>query len=306
MARGGVQICKIPVYWQRVEPSAGSAPVWTTYDAIFTAAASAGVRLLPLLHGSAPWVNANFQRPPLGPAWKQAAWQHFVQEFAARYGHGGEFWRQHPLLPALPPQYWEVWNEPNLRYFWGGRPQPAKYLNLLRITSQALRAADPQALVTVGGLFQHARQGFGTPASVYLNSLYGHPGAKSYFDAVALHPYASRPSGVVQNVKLARRVMRQHHDSGTPVVITELGWAVGGAGLAQSPFRATLGQQAHRLTKAFRLLSARPSLGLNAILWFSWRDGLENLWIYRMGLFGLDGRPRPSWYAFARAAGGTP
>jgi hypothetical protein len=29
-------------------------------------------------------------------------------------------------------------------------------------------------------------------------------------------------------------------------------------------------------------------------------------WQSRMGLFGLDGQPKPAWFAFARAAGGQP
>jgi hypothetical protein len=305
IAKAGARVARIDIFWQNVHPTAGSAPDWSSYDAAFAAAAAAGVRILPLLHGSAPWVNSNFQRPPLGAAWKTAAWRSFVQEFAARYGHDGAFWKLRPNLPYLPPDYWEVWNEANLRYFWGGKPQPGKYLTLLRITTEALRAADPGALVSVGGLFEHARQGFGTPASIYLERLYRRKGAKRYFDAVALHPYGTKPRDVVHNVKLARTVMRRHHDARTPILVTELGWSVGGLGWSRSPFRATLGQQANRLTSSFRML-ARPGLGVGLILWFSLRDGPENLWIYRMGLFDSAGQARPAWAAFARAAGGTP
>jgi hypothetical protein len=305
LARAGGQVCRVSIFWQKVQPTANSATDWSFYDAAFATAASAGVRILPLLHGSAPWVNANFERPPLGASWQKAAWQSFVQQFAARYGHGGVFWKLHPTLPYLPPDYWEVWNEPDLNFFWGGKPQPGKYVTLLRITGSALKAADPSALVTVGGLFEHARQGFGIPASVYLNAVYRHGGAR-YFDAVGLHPYATKPRGVVANVKLARRVMRRHHDAQTPVLITELGWTVGGLGWKRSPFRATLGQQAGRLTTAFHLLAARPGLRIATILWFSLQDGAQNLWIYRMGLFDRAGQPRPAWSAFARAAGGSP
>lgn len=303
--RAGARDAKISIFWQKVQPTANSAPIWSSYDAVFTAAASAGIRVLPLLHGSAPWVNSNFQRPPLGASWKVAAWQNFVRQFAARYGHGGTFWKLHPTVPYLPPDYWEVWNEPDLNYFWGGKPQPGKYVRLLKITGAALKSADPGALVSVGGLFEHARQGFGIPASVYLSQLYRHGGAP-YFDAVALHPYATKPGGVLANVKLARRVMRRHHDPATPILVTEVGWTVGGLGWSRSPFRAKPEQQARRLLTTFRLLGSRPGLGIAMVLWYSLQDGAENLWIYRMGLFNRAGQPRPSWYAFAQAAGGTP
>ncbi len=302
----GGRVVRLSIFWQKVEPTANSVPDWSAYDAAFTAAAGAGIRILPLLHGSAPWVNSNFEQPPLGATWKQAAWKHFVNEFAARYGHGGVFWKLHPTLAYLPPDYWEVWNEPNLRFFWGGRPQPGKYLTLLRITGEALKSADPSAQVSVGGLFEHARHGFGLRASDFLNRLYRRPGAESYFDAVGLHPYGTKPRDVLANVKLARRVMRRHGDGATPVLVTELGWAVGGLGLARSPFKATLRQQAHRLTRSFHMLAARPALGIRVLLWFSLQDGAENLWIYRMGLFNRAAQPRPAWYAFARVAGGHP
>jgi len=306
MARGGVQTYKLSIFWQKVQPTATSPPDWSSYDAQFAAAATAGIRILPLLHGSAPWVNSNFQRPPLDAGWKRAAWRSFVGEFAARYGHNGLFWKMHPLLPYVPPDYWEVWNEPNLRYFWGGKPSPRRYATLLRITSGALHASDPGAVVMVGGLFEHARQGFGLPASRFLADLYRRHGIRRYFDAVALHPYATKPRGVLQNVKFARNLMNRHHDANTPIVITELGWTVGGLGWSRSPFRATPAQQANRLSNVFGLLTSRPRLRLGAILWFSWRDGPENLWIFRMGLFDRSGQPRPAWFAYARAAGGTP
>jgi hypothetical protein len=306
MHQGGVTEARISVFWQRIEPTAGAPRDWTTYDAIFAAAARAGVRVLPLLHGSPTWVNANFQRPPIQNASQRDAWSRFVLDFAARYGSNGTFWKLNPLVPYLPATEYIVWNEPNLNYFWGGKPNPRRYLVLLRLASAALRAGDPSATVLVGGLFEHARTGFGMPASKFLGRLYRLPGAKSYFDGVALHPFAEKPRGVVATAARSRRVMNRHGDSSAPIFIDEFGWTVSGAGFKFSPFRATLGQQANRLTTTFRLLGRRPGLGIATAMWFSWRDGAENLWIYRMGLFDRNGQPRPAWTAFARAAGGTP
>jgi hypothetical protein len=306
MHQGGVTQARISIYWQKVEPTPGAPRDWSSYDALFTAAASAGIRVVPLLHGSPSWVNADFQRPPIQQAWQRDAWSRFVQDFAGRYGNNGIFWKLHPLLPHLPPTEWIVWNEPNLRYFWGGRPGVRHYLTLLRITYAALKAGDPNAVVLTGGLFEHARAGFGAPASKFLARLYRLPGAKGYFDGVALHPFSEKPKGVVANVARSRRVMNRHGDGGAPILVDEFGWTVSGVGFKFSPFRATLGQQANRLAITYRLLDSRPDLGISTAMWFSWRDGAEDLWIYRMGLFDTNGQPRPAWTAFARAAGGTP
>ena len=306
MHQGGVTEARISIYWQKVEPTAGAPRNWSSYDALFTAAASAGIRVVPLLHGSPTWVNANFQRPPIQQAWQRDAWSRFVQDFAARYGSNGTFWKLHPTLSHLPPTDWIVWNEPNLKYFWGGKPNPKRYLALLRITSAALKAADPSAVVLTGGLFEHARRGFGMPASKFLDRLYRLPGASRWFDGVALHPFGEKPKGVIANIARSRHVMNKHGDRTASILVDEFGWTVSGVGFKQSPFRATLGQQANRLSATYRLLGARPGLGVSGALWFSWRDGAENLWIYRMGLFDTAGQPRPAWAAYARAAGGTP
>src|SRR3954451_2521204 len=196
MHQGGVKEARISIYWQKVEPTQGAPRNWSSYDALFTAAATAGIRVLPLLHGSPTWVNANFQKPPIQQAWQSDAWSSFVHDFAARYGTNGLFWKLHPLLPYVPPTEWIVWNEANLNYFWGGKPNPRRYLDLLRITNTALKAADPNAVVLTSGLFQIPRRGFGVPASKFLKKLYRLPGAKNYFDGVALHPFSQKPKGV--------------------------------------------------------------------------------------------------------------
>jgi hypothetical protein len=305
MHQGGVTEARISVYWQNVEPTRGAPRNWTGYDNLFTAAASAGIRVLPLLQGSPTWVNANFQKPPIQEAWKQEAWARFVTDFAARYGNHGTFWTLHPTLPYLPATEWLVWNEPNLRYFWGGKPDPRRYLAFLRLTNVALKAADPSAVVMTGGLFEHARKGFGIPASRFLAGLY-RLGGQSSFDAVALHPFSEKPKGVISNVVRSRRVMNRNGDATKPIWVDEFGWTVSGSGFAKSPFRATLGQQANRLAVTYGLFASRPDLGVSTAMWFSWQDGAEDLWIYRMGLFDVAGQPRPAWTAYASVAGGTP
>jgi hypothetical protein len=71
---------------------------------------------------------------------------------------------------------------------------------------------------------------------------------------------------------------------------------------------------ARKLTKTYRLLSRNARrLGIATALWFTYTDShrlrrttRRDYITDRMGLFTLKGRPKPSWFAFARAAGGTP
>jgi len=45
---------------------------------------------------------------------------------------------------------WEIWNEPNLAWFWRN-PDPVAYAKLLKAAAPALRAADPGALIVSAG-----------------------------------------------------------------------------------------------------------------------------------------------------------
>ncbi len=154
---------------------------------------------------------------------------------------------------------WEVWNEPNAMDFWSGSnlregtdvqvalEHAADYAALLNAAYDALKAADPSAVVLGGSLA-------GCDAD-YLEALYA-AGAK--FDALALHPYtkanpfnggiaygpeqsdAADPLSQVWSFKTGiesiRAVMAAHGDADKGLWFTEFGWSSsgewGGAGSA--------------------------------------------------------------------------
>jgi hypothetical protein len=129
-----------------------------------------------------------------------------------------------------------------------------------------------------------------------------------------VHPFAAKPKGVLKWVRVARRIMRRHGDGAKPIWVSAFGWVTGGAGYRYSPLRTTFKGQARKLTKTYRLLArAAPRLGIASAIWFTYTDShrrhrptRRDFITDRMGLFTLKFRPKPSWFAFARAAGGTP
>ena len=168
-------------------------------------------------------------KPPIFTSAQRQAWTSFIAELAARYGHGGSFWSAHPELPYLPFSDWEVWNEPNLKGDWGGkRPNPRQFVRLLRLTRSGLDRSDPSARIGIGGIFPPPRPRYGVSLKNFLQGIYRVRGARQAFDAVAIHPYASRPKGVLASTREARRIMNRHRDRATPLWITELGWTTGG------------------------------------------------------------------------------
>ena len=133
-------------------------------------------------------------------------------------------------------KYIIIWNEPNLALEWGYRPpDPVAYAELLRVTSQAIREANPDVIILAGALAPT----LGDPAGElsmgdldYLQAMYD-AGAAPYFDALAAHAYGltfppgDPPDPKVINfrrVELLRQVMIANGDRDKPVHITEAGW----------------------------------------------------------------------------------
>jgi hypothetical protein len=309
-ARAGAGIFRFQLPWGFIEPTPG-ARVYNDLDRLVAMAANAGITLLPDLIGVPGWISKNPNRPPIHTATERAAWQSLLGDFARRYGSNGTFWTLHPELTRDPITTWEIWNEPNLGGFFGGKPNARGFAQLLSISSSGLREADPAAHVLTGGIFPYHTLPNTVDMVHYLKALYRIPGVASDFDALGLHPYSTSPRTVLHWVRVARRIMRNHGDAGTPIWISEFGWVTGGRRLKYSPLRSTLRQQAGRLTRAYHLFERNASrLGIAAALWFSYTDhdtpGGPDFWTDRAGLFRLNGSPKPAWFAFARVAGGSP
>ena len=309
MAIGGLSSLRVQFYPRVVEEVPGVRD-WRLYDQLIGNGARSGITIEPLLFGVPAWVSENAAMMPTRTQAGRDEWFAFVRDAASRYGPRGSFWAQHPDIPPHPITGWEVWNEPNIYLFTGNASggTVAEYAGLLRLTRAALNAAGPGNRVFVGGLYRRPKPGDGIRMTRYLNRLYKVRHAKSLFDGVAIHPYATRPLQVLQVTQGIRRLMNQHGDRRKPIWITELGWTTGGQYWGQSLYRATLTQQATRVGRTARLLVAhRKQLGLQQVIWHTWRDrALPNdFWDGFMGLFTADGRPKPAWNALTQVTGGV-
>jgi polysaccharide biosynthesis protein PslG len=306
MAAGGIGVVRLDFYQGRIEPQPGVRD-WTTYDRIVRDAALNGVRIAPLFFGTPQWMNEKPATMPIQSGAQEASWSSFVLDTARRYGPGGSFWNEHPEVRYLPATQWEVWNEPNITGFTGGQPaSPWRYARLLALTDQALAAASPENRVILAGLYRQPR--LGIPMTRFLENLYRVKGARRHFDAVAIHPYATLPREVMKVLDRARQIMTAHKDARKPMMITELGWTTGGQGWAKSDFRTTPAAQAARLRSTFQLLiKNRRALHLRQVIWHTWRDYSHpsDFWAYHMGLFTVDGQPKPAWGALLRFTGGS-
>ena len=181
---------------------------WTAWEkdhalprvaAVLDSAEREGVTALPILN-TAP-------RAVLPVEEKQdefiEAFRPFVADVMRRFG--GRF-------PAV-----EVWNEPNLPGWWN-IPNPTNYVEVLKAACEEIKAANPDALVCLGGVSDVGLD--------YIRALYELGGAP-YFDVVCCHPYTIpfAPEGTLdKKLESLRALMAEFGDADKPIWITEVGF----------------------------------------------------------------------------------
>jgi hypothetical protein len=322
MKAGGIGSVRWPVNWAIVQPTAKGGYDWSSVDPAVEAAARHGLTVLPFIYGTPRWIASKPTTLPIDSARARKAWLAFVTAAVERYGPGGEFWNLHapataavnyvPAVPRpLPIRNWQVWNEANFFYF-AYPVSPSRYARLLKPTYGAIKAVDPTAKVILSGLFGAPDQGGkrGMDASKFLAALYRVPGIKSYFDAVALHPYAFHVEDLEELIEEMHEVIVESHDAGVGLYVTEMGW-----GSQNDPntvaFEQGIQGQARELRAAYGYLIAnRNHLHLKGTYWYSWKDNPDYVacsFCDSVGLFraGKKFHPKPAWRAFVALSGGS-
>ncbi len=305
--RTGVELLRQTFDWATIEPRPGVFD-FAPYDAYVLATASAGIHLLPIVFG----------RPSFEPAQREAGarltatttsapariadFAAFAAALVRRYGPGGTLWRAYPRLSAWAIRSWQIWNEPNLPVYWGGRANPRAYVELLAAAARAIRAVDPHAEIVTAGIPDSS---FGIPLERFVGEILA-DGARASFDTLAINPYASDPAGVLAATQAVRRVLDRAGDATTPIWVTELGWASGGP---HSSFTVGAKRQAADILATITTLARlAPTLHVRGVVYFSWRDGAPyaggvDFWGLHTGLLTLAGAGKPALSAFYQAAG---
>jgi hypothetical protein len=227
-----------------------------------------------------------------------------------------------PPLPTDPPcgctvpqpiRVWQIWNEQNSPKYYAPKVRIDGYAKLVRAAGKAIKKADPNAEVMLGGMWgpESLKRGKKKPPVTtfidYMKGLYAVPGIKRWFDSLAIHPYSANVGGMIQQLREARRVAKSFGDRKVGLWITEIGWASGGP--SREPYVKGDGGQARLLEKAYdELLANRRAFRLRGVFWYSWRDkdGGDQIcaWCGHAGLHNADGTAKPAWDAFVRVANG--
>jgi hypothetical protein len=246
MAReGGFTHAKMIIHWPRLEPRKGrftfSETLENDLDNVMEAAAAADLKLVVRVDGAPDWAGGKPSK----------ADPHAVEAFyAAMAAHAKG------IIVA-----YEVLNEPNLPFEWGGAPIPSDYAAFLKAAYRGVKKGDPSALVIGGGL-SPAAGGSAMDDLEFLRGMYA-AGAKGSMDALAAHNYGGNfepeqdpgSCGICfRRAELYRQIMIEQGDGATPIWATEFGWMLDpGRNMGQYDWmRVSADKQADYIVRSFK------------------------------------------------------
>lgn len=307
--------------WRYLEPKKKGEIDWHRSDILVQNANKAGLKIIARIDNQPEWATAKKYGAATAPPDKPQDLADFVGAMAARYKAGSPNGRIHA---------YEIWNEPNLSREWGDRaPNAAEYVALLKASYQAIKKADPEAIVITAGLSPTtAPPPLAMPDVDYLKAMYA-AGAKDYFDVLGVHgagfkaPPELSPEEVAKDprynhgegdkgrvygfrhVEDQRAVMEANGDGAKRVAVLEFGWTTDNRpGSPYAWHAVTPQEQADYLVRAFKYAKEK---------WSSWIGPMCALYIadpgmtkdheqYYWAVTNPDGTTRPAYDALKAMA----
>jgi hypothetical protein len=200
---------------------------------------------------------------------------------------------------------WEIWNEPDvdITFRCDGCDRPAIYAQMLAGSYAAIKRANPNAIVLIGGLSIHDTHNGGM---AFLDQVVAASGGKLNFDVLSIHPYmpdrppeSTDPRTVVQNFQyrldMSYKWLQAHGAPNKEIWITEHGYstcACGNLGVSEE-------EQARRLVRLHAIAMSAPNV--THFAYFQLKDkfnaGPSDLW-GNMGLMRNDLSYKPALVAY--------
>ncbi|MCC6177544.1 MAG: SH3 domain-containing protein [Chloroflexi bacterium] len=293
----GFSYAKMVLHWRNVEPKRGRyAWLDTTendLDNLIKAARAENMRLVIRVDSVPDWAGGSPSKVNL-----DAVEAFYVAMAAHARGAVAAY---------------EVLNEPNLPFEWGGAPSPSGYAAFMKAAYRGVKKSDPNALVLGGGLSPATGGAGGTIDDLdFLRGMYA-AGVRGSMDAFTIHNYGGNTEperdpgscGICfRRAELYRQVMVEQGDGATPIWASEYGWLMDpGRNMGQYDWmKVSADQQADYLVRSFRYARAN----------WPWMSGLlvSNLDAstspYHTGpqdgmpwfaILNKDHSPRPAWRA---------
>ena len=324
----GIKEVRLDWEWRQAEAQRGEFR-WEKFDTLVRTAHEQGVSLLPIVHYAPAWALGKDRKPDdvyeLAP--REDTFPDYVRFLLAsiqRYGPTGN-----APVPFTPIRHWQVWNEPNIRQFWGPKPDPAAFTRLMQQVNVGLAPVRRQIQLVHAGLSK-------SDVSFMWQLWDANPRHGETFDILAVHPYVfdwsdgiraseamdaddskAGPMGFVGSIKdpgylgkvfNLQLFMTLRGMAGKPIWITEMGYFV-----ARHRLGVTENEQAERLIRTVDFVKQRLTdqpfgrghkgaiaANVQRLYWFSLDDYPSPDGLGSFGVYRPDGTLRPAGEALRR------
>jgi polysaccharide biosynthesis protein PslG len=313
----GIPWIRQQVPWQDHQSADGTI-IWGELDKVVTEANAGGIKLLISVVRAPSWATPN-GRNGLPTRAHFPTFANFMGQMAARY--------------KGKVQAYEIWNEQNLAHENGGRVADATfYVDMLALTYDAIKAADPYAIVVSGGPATTETNDPNIALSdvTFMRQMVANPKFRTHVDVVGVHPgghhnppdtmWPDRPGPFpswqnsrefyFRRVEDIRKVMVDGGMGDRQIWITEFGWATANNTPGyEYGNNVSFDQQALYAKRAFEMSvkDYAPWLG-GAFLWnlnFAIIWGRQGNPLHEQAAFGVlnpDWSPRPAYLAIQSMA----
>jgi hypothetical protein len=303
LAQGaGLSWVRWPFAWAHYEPyrTVPARYDWGGLDHSLAAAKVAGLNVIATMASNPSWAasypSGRLDRSGPGPL------AEFMAAVVERYDGDGK--DDAPGSPVV--NYWEMYNEPDAgdpiraRYgtaYWG--PFGADYAQMLCTVYPAVKAANPNAKILLGGLAYDWFQEDGGPfVRAFLDDVLAAGGGRC-LDGVAFHYYppfepvwAPYGPGLSGKANYLRSKLDAYGLNHIPLIVTEAGYHSN----YDSNWPSTPEIQAGYIIKLFTQAIASR---ISAMIWFSWTD-LPGYWA-ASGILDVNRQPKLAYDALGAA-----
>jgi hypothetical protein len=197
----GVKWTRLHARWEEIEKEKGQFD-WQETDEAFEAVLKYGITpFVTLGQGHAMYsgtgsyddpnlaaIYGDSPAPPVGSEAEMQAWLNFVGQTIERYKDR--------------ITYWEIWNEPNHRKYWGAPPNGEDYGRLVKATTEKIRSIQPDAKIVAGSTA-------GIDAN-FVDAFLSQTDPQE-IDIISFHNYAPLPEDRVYRMQKYLEVINKHN-----------------------------------------------------------------------------------------------
>jgi endoglycosylceramidase len=260
----GIHVLRFDFIWNILEKEENKFN-FEEYDNLVDNAKKYGIEFIGLLSYSAPWAQKD---PDNHSSLEPEHFYDFAKNIASHF--------------KGKVRYWEIWNEENLFIFFKPEPNPDAYGNLLKMAYKGIKEADPEAVVSFGGM-SSIDWLYGKTWKFLDDVHIAHPDIGNYYDVVSIHPYTAFQEAPPEEeniqgniptmIKTVRDILVNWGEEEKPVWMTEFGWPACPCPPEKEPDlpipNVSYEDQAKYLVRTFILAIAS---GIDILCWYDFMD----------------------------------